>query len=78
MSFQELALWATVGALLNAVGYPWDTWQFWCFLGTYWAVAHISRTQGRVQGIISYLEMAPHDQTRIQRALKEAKGDTDV
>jgi hypothetical protein len=78
MILQELALWATVGALLNVVGYPWDTWQFWCFLATYWAVSHVSRTHGRVQGIIHYLEMSTHEQARIQRALKEAKGDTDA
>lgn len=76
MTFQELALWATIGGLLNAVGYPWDTWQFWCFMGTYWAVAHISRSQGRVIGIIDYLEMNEQDQQRIRRALKEAKGET--
>ena len=78
MNLQELTLWATVGALLNVVGYPWDTWQFWCFLATYWAVSIVSRTQGRVQGIVSYLEMSTHEQARIQRALKEAKGDTDA
>ena len=78
MNLQELTLWATVGALLNVVGYPWDTWQFWCFLATYWAVSIVSRTQGQVRGITRYLEMSTHEQARIQRALKEAKGDTDA
>ena len=71
--FTELALYATVGCLLVAVGYPADTWQFWCFLGTYWAVAKIARGQGKIQGIIDYINMSEQDQHRLKRALKEAE-----
>lgn len=69
----ELVLWGTVGALLNAVGYSFDSWQFWCFLGTYWAVSVLSRQRGKIEGMIDYLEMSEQDQNRIKRALKEAK-----
>jgi hypothetical protein len=69
----ELALWATVGALLNAVGYSWDSWQFWCFLGTYWAVSVLSRQRGRIEGMIDYLEMSEKDQAKVKRALEQAK-----
>lgn len=72
----ELVLWGTIGALLNAVGYSFDTWQFWCFLGTYWAVSMISRQRGRIEGMIDYLEMDEKDQLRIKRALQQAKEDT--
>lgn len=70
---QELILWGTVGALLNVVGYTWDSWEFWCFLGTYWAVAQLSRQRGKVEGIINYLDMSEAEQQRIRRALKEAR-----
>lgn len=75
---QELVLWATIGYLLSAVGYSIDTWQFWCFLGTYWAVSQLSRAAGRVQGIIDYIDMAEADQQRIRRALAEARGKDNV
>ena len=73
MNIQELVLWGTIGALLSAVGYNWDTWQFWCFLGTYWAVSQLSRAWGRVQGIIDYIDMTEAEQTRIRRALTQAR-----
>ena len=73
--WQGLVLWATVGLLLGAVGYTWDTWQFWCFLGTYWAVERIGRMTGKVQGIIDFIDMSEQDQQRVRKALKEARGD---
>lgn len=72
----ELALWATVGYLLNAVGYQIDNWQFWCFLGTYWAVSTLSRQRGRIEGMIDYLEMNEQDQNKIRQALRQAKEDS--
>ncbi len=69
----ELVLWATVGTLLNAVGYQFDSWQFWCFLGTYWAVSIMSRQRGRIEGMIEFMEMDESDQNKIKKALKEAK-----
>ncbi len=75
MTLQALALWATIGALLNVAGYPWDSWQFWCFMGCFWAVHALALTQGRVQGIIDYLDMNEREQQRIKQALKEARKD---
>jgi hypothetical protein len=72
---QGLILWATVGLLLGAVGYTVDTWQFWCFLATYWAVERIGRVQGAAQGIIRYLEMSQQEQDRIRKLVKEARGE---
>ena len=72
----ELTLWATVGYLLNAVGYYINSWQFWCFLGTYWAVSTLSRQRGRVEGMIDYLELSEADQNKIRRALQQAKEDS--
>lgn len=71
----ELVLWGTVGALLNAVGYQIDNWQFWCFLGTYWAVSTLSRQRGRIDGMIDFLELPESDQNKIKQALEQAKED---
>lgn len=76
MNFQELVLWATVGTLLNAVGYTWDSWQFWCFLTTYWAVSALSKNAGRIEGIITFLELTEQEQSIVKRALEKAKEDT--
>ncbi len=35
MNLQGLALYATLGYLLQAVDMPWDSWQFWSFLGLF-------------------------------------------
>ena len=72
----ELVLWGTIGGLLSAVGYQIDTWQFWCFMGTYWAVSTVSRQRGRIEGMIDFLEMSEQDQVRIKRALQQAKEET--
>jgi hypothetical protein len=69
----ELVLWGTIGGLLSAVGYQIGTWQFWCFMGTYWAVSTVSRQRGRIEGMIDFLEMSEQDQVRIKRALQQAK-----
>lgn len=73
---QALVLWGTMGALLNAVGFSFDTWQFWCFLGLFWCVERIGRVHGAAEGIIKYLDMTEAEQARIRRALKEARGDS--
>jgi hypothetical protein len=69
----ELVLWGTIGGLLSAVGYQIDTWQFWCFMGTYWAVSTLSRQRGKIEGMIDFLDMNEQDQARIKRALEQAK-----
>jgi len=71
--FTGLVLYVTIGCLLVAVGYPADTWQFWCFLATYWAVAKISRTQGRVEGIVNYIDMTVTEQQRLKNKLREVR-----
>ena len=69
----ELVLWVTVGLLLNVAGYGVDTWQFWCFLGTYWAATHLGRQRGRVEGMIDYLEMTDIEQLKIKQILAKIK-----
>lgn len=68
---QSLILWATIGALLSAVGYSISSWEFWCFLATYWAVGRIERAQGAGEGIISFLNMTEAEQQKIRKLVKE-------
>jgi hypothetical protein len=74
---QRLALYATLGALLSAVGHNWDTWQFWCFLGLFWASEHLTRKEtqewARAEGITAYLNMTPADQQRLKDLLKQVE-----
>lgn len=72
----DIVLWVTVGLLLAAVGHTWDTWQFWCFLGTYWAVSVLSRQRGNIEGMINFLELSEHDQSQLKQKLKEIKEET--
>ena len=73
MKLIGFVLWFTIGALLVAVGYSLDSWQFWCFLGTYWAVGQLSRQRGRVEGIIDYIEMSPKDEATVKKDWTDAK-----
>jgi hypothetical protein len=61
-----------VGTLLNAVGYTIDTWEFWCFLATYWAVERLGRIAGVTEGVIKFLSMPDNEQEKIKKLLKES------
>jgi GH25 family lysozyme M1 (1,4-beta-N-acetylmuramidase) len=69
MKLQEFVLWLTIGALLNAIGYSFDSWQFWCSLATYWSVAQV----GKVQGVVDYIDMDASEQEEIRNALKDER-----
>lgn len=69
---QELVLWSTIGTLLYVAGYPIDSWQYWCFLGTYWAVSQLSKQRGKIEGIIGYIGMSEQEQARLKQLLKDA------
>ena len=44
---QLVALYATMGLLLSVAGFSFDDWQFWCFLGLFWAASRTARHIGR-------------------------------
>lgn len=58
---------------MSVVGFTFHDWQFWCLLSTYWAVRALSKYQGKLEGIIGYLEMSVSEQNKIKQALNEAK-----
>lgn len=59
--------------MLNAVGYEITSWQFWCFLATYWAVSKLSRERGQLEGMIQYLDMSDAEQREIRQAVARAR-----
>lgn len=46
-----LTLYITMGLLLAGVGFTFDTWQFWCFMGLFWALGHTARDAGRYESV---------------------------
>ena len=42
---QRIALYATLGFLLDAMGTGWDHWGFWCILALFWATEHMTRRE---------------------------------
>ena len=43
---QRLALYATLGLLLSAIGYTGDSEVFWSMLGLMWCAEHLARADG--------------------------------
>lgn len=70
-----IVLWVTIVILLQAVGYPLSSWQFWCFLGTYWAMNQVGAFQGKVEGIIDFLNMSEEDQNKLKQQFKDVNGE---
>ena len=68
-----VVLWSTIGILLTVAGFPIDSWQFWCGVGTYWAVSVLSTQNGRIQGIVDFLEMSNEEQQKIKRMVRDAR-----
>ena len=69
----NLVVWITVSLLLLAVGYPATSWEFWCFLGTYWAVQQTGRMYGKMEGIWDFLGMSEADQNKLKEIYRESK-----
>lgn len=71
---QTLALYLTLGLLLSGVGFTFDSWQFWCFLGLFWAVSYTAKNEGRqesVQIIFDVLKSMNIDLDKVVDKLKE-------
>jgi hypothetical protein len=61
----RIALYATLGYALDALGHSWDTWGFWVILGLFWAVEHLAR-----------MEVIEQLQAELERMRAQAKKDT--
>lgn len=76
MNFQEMTLWGTISVLIYSVGYPPTSWQFWCFLATYWAVAFLSKQSGKIDGVLIFLDLPEDEQRRLKQEIKEIEEDS--
>ena len=73
---QSIFVALTYGLLLVAVGWTWEHWQFWCFLGLFWCAERMGNWAGRLQGMVDFIDMSDADQQRIRRAVAEARTKT--
>ena len=67
MILQRIALYATLGLVLNAVGAEFDTWAFWSILALFWASEALTRQEGFEQGVAAGISAYSHA-TESQRA----------
>jgi hypothetical protein len=67
---QRLVLYSTLGVLANALGHTWDSWQFWCLLGLFWAADQLARTEGYQQGMAFVATLPPAQLDHIRKELE--------
>ena len=71
----RLALYLTLGTLLDAFGWPPATAQFWCMMALTIAADALGRMDGRregaMEGIAAYLKMNEQEQSDIKRLVKQ-------
>ena len=75
MMIQRIALYATMGMLLNALGHTWDSWGFWCVLAMFWSSELITRReqheQSYVQGILMFIALDAQQQQQLVKAIQQ-------
>lgn len=69
--FQRIALYATLGTLLDVLGHQWDTWQFWSILGLFWAADVMARREGYEQGMVFIATLPMSKLEEIKREIAE-------
>ena len=71
----RLALYLTLGALLDAFGWGPSTAQFWCMMAITIAADALGRMDGRregaMEGIAAYLKMNEQEKSDIKRMVKQ-------
>lgn len=72
---QRIALYSTLGLLLQALGHAWDTWQFWSVLAMFWASESVSKReqheQSFVAGVQMYMLLSPSAQQELREAINK-------
>ena len=51
MMFERLAVYATLGILMDVQGIDWTSWEFWCTLALFCVVDYLGRREGYEQGL---------------------------
>jgi hypothetical protein len=75
----RIALYSTLGVLCNALGFHWDSPEFWCFIGLFWSAETLARQEGEHIGISKVLSMHIVKISNLKRMIArlEAGGDVD-
>jgi hypothetical protein len=65
---QRLALYATLGLLLSALGYTGYSEVFWCMLGLMWCAEHLARAEGYDLAVAEAERLVQYAEQLVQRA----------
>lgn len=71
MNFERLAVYATLGVLLDAMGSGWETWSFWCMLSLFVLSDYLARKDGMEQGMWLTANLSIEALQDIKRQIKE-------
>ena len=65
---QRLALYATLGLLLSALGYTGYSEVFWSMLGLMWCAEHLARTEGYDSAMAEADRLVKYAEQLVERA----------
>ena len=65
---QRLALYATLGLLLTALGYTGSSEVFWSMLGLMWCAEHLARTEGYDSAMAEADRLVKYAEQLVERA----------
>ena len=71
MILQRIALYTTLGLVLNAVGAEFNTWAFWSILALFWASETITRREGYEAGMVFVATLPMEHLEKIKQEIKK-------
>ena len=71
MNWERLAVYATLGLLLDALGQNWESWGFWSMLALFVLSDYLSRKDGMEQGMWMTANLPIDDLKDIQQQIKD-------
>jgi len=73
MNWERLAVYATLGVLLDTLGQGVSTWGFWCMLALFVLSDYLSRQSGMAEGIWLTANLPLEALTDIKRQIRESE-----
>ena len=71
MNWERLAVYATLGVLLDAMGSDWESWSFWCMLALFVVSDYLARKAGMEQGMWMTANLPIDSLKDIQQQIKD-------
>lgn len=71
MNWERLAVYTTLGLLLDALGINWESWGFWCMLALFVLSDYLARKDGMEQGMWMTANLPIADLKDIQQQIKD-------